>query len=98
MKPTPDLHLKPAAPLSEGWGPPLLVLLCLLFVSFCSCSGTPEELSAKHTKRGNEYVQKEKYREAVIEYKNAVKAKPDDGTLHWKLAQALLEAKDIRNA
>jgi putative flippase GtrA len=23
MKPTPDLHLKPAAPLSEGWGPPL---------------------------------------------------------------------------
>jgi len=75
-----------------------LVLLCLMFVSFCSCSGTPEELAAKHTRRGDEYVQKEKYREAVIEYKNAVKAKPDDGTLHWKLAQASLEAKDIRNA
>ena len=23
MKPTPDLHLKPINPLSEGWGPPL---------------------------------------------------------------------------
>jgi hypothetical protein len=24
MKPTPDLHLKPINPLSEGWGPPLI--------------------------------------------------------------------------
>lgn len=74
-------------------------LLLLLFVSFgfvASCSSTPEQLVAKHGKRGDEYMQKEKYREAVIEYKNAVKAVPADGKIRWKLAQAALEAKDLR--
>ena len=65
---------------------------------FTSCSSTPEQIVAKHSRRGDEYMQKEKFREAVIEYKNAVKAGPNDGKLHWKLAQAALEARDLRTA
>ena len=40
----------------------------------------------------------EKFKEAVIEYRNAVKAVPKDPAAHWKLAKASIEAKDIRTA
>ncbi|MFA6146735.1 MAG: tetratricopeptide repeat protein [bacterium] len=43
-------------------------------------------------------MKEEKYKEAVIEYKNAVKAVPKDPSAHWKLAKASIEAKDIRTA
>ena len=61
---------------------------CLAAVFLFSCSSTPAELVAKHTKRGDEFAQKEKYKEAVIEYKNAVKAGPSDASLRFKLAKA----------
>ena len=63
-----------------------------------SCSSTPAEKATKHTKLGDEYVQKEKFPEAVIEYKNAVKAGPNDASLRWKLAKAAMESKDVRLA
>ena len=63
-----------------------------------SCDRSPEAKLAKHVKRGDAYVKEEKYREAVIEYKNAVQAVPKDAAAHWKLAKALLEAKDLRTA
>lgn len=67
-------------------------------VFFGSCDRSPEAKLAKHVKRGDEYVKEEKFKEAVIEYRNAVKAVPKDPAAHWKLAKASLEAKDIRTA
>src|SRR4030067_1113292 len=72
--------------------------LCLLVVVMIGCSSSPEELRARHTKRGDEYFRKEMYKEAVIEYKNAVKAAPKDSSLRLKLAKAALEAKNINTA
>lgn len=73
--------------------------LCLVAVlAVASCSDTPAELVVKHTRRGDEFVQKEKFKEAVIEYKNAAKAAPDDARVRWKLAKAALDAKDFRTA
>src|SRR4030067_674934 len=72
----------------------VLLLAAFLF----SCSSTPAELIAKHTKRGDEYLAQGKFNEAVIEYKNAVKAGPNDSALRLKLAKAALEGKDIRTA
>jgi tetratricopeptide (TPR) repeat protein len=63
-----------------------------------SCDRSPEANLAKHVKRGDEYVTEEKFKEAVIEYRNAVKAVPKDPAAHWKLAKASLEARDIRTA
>ncbi|TFG61297.1 MAG: tetratricopeptide repeat protein [Deltaproteobacteria bacterium] len=63
-----------------------------------SCSRSPEATLAKHVKRGDEYVREEKFKEAVIEYKNAVKAVPKDSGAHWKLAKAAIEAKDVQTA
>ena len=63
-----------------------------------SCDRSPEATLAKHVKRGDGYVKEEKFKEAVIEYRNAVKAVPKDPAAHWKLAKASIETKDIRTA
>jgi len=77
-----------------------IVMACWVVaaVFFGSCDRSPEGKLAKHVKRGDEYVKEEKFKEAVIEYKNAVKAVPKDSAAHWKLAKASIEAKDIRTA
>jgi len=82
-------------------------MLRSLFVGACwilvavflgSCDGSPEATLAKHVKRGDAYVKEEKFQEAVIEYRNAVKAVPRDPEAHWKLAKASIEAKEITTA
>src|SRR5512141_1536880 len=77
-----------------------IMVACWIVVAvfFGSCDRSPEATLAKHVKRGDEYVKEEKFREAAIEYRNAVKAVPKDPAAHWKLAKASLEAKDIRTA
>jgi tetratricopeptide (TPR) repeat protein len=67
-------------------------------IFFGSCDRSPEATLARHVKRGDEYVKEEKFKEAAIEYRNAVKADPKDPSAHWKLAKASIEAKDIRTA
>ena len=59
-----------------------------------SCSEAPSERAAKHESRGDGYVQQEKFREAVIEYKNAARATPDNPSIHWKVAKAASRVGD----
>ena len=40
--------------------------------------------------RGEEYLNSQQYREAVIEFKNAVKAVPDNPQAHYKLGDAYI--------
>ena len=76
----------------------LMAFWILAAVLLGSCDRSPEAKLAKHVKRGDEYAKEEKFKEAVIEYKNAVKAVPMDPAAHWKLAKASIEAKDLRTA
>lgn len=73
-------------------------LLRVYVIGFCaflvSCSEAPSERAAKHERRGDGYVQQEKFREAVIEYKNAARATPDNPAIHWKLAKAASQLGD----
>ncbi len=71
-------------------------IVAVLF--FSSCDRSPEAKLARHIKRGDEYAKTEKFKEAVIEYKNAVKAVPGDVGAHWKLAKVSMETRDIRTA
>ena len=73
--------------------------LALCFTAaFWSCSQSSEEQFAQHVDRGDRYVAQEKYAEAVIEYKNAVRAAPNDVATHWKLAQAASTINDFTTA
>lgn len=76
----------------------LLACWTVVAVFLGSCESSPEATLTKHVKRGDGYVKEEKFKEAVIEYRNAVKAVPTDAAAHWKLAKAALETKDIRTA
>jgi tetratricopeptide (TPR) repeat protein len=75
-----------------------IFVLGLTAILLLDCSSSPEAMLAKHTKRGDRYYAERKFPEAVIEYRNAVKAVPKDANAHWKLAKAALATKDIRTA
>jgi tetratricopeptide (TPR) repeat protein len=63
-------------------------------LTVAGCSEAPANRAAKHESRGDGYAQQEKFREAVIEYKNAVQATPDNSALQWKLAKVAFQAGD----
>ena len=74
--------------------------LCLVVstVSLVSCSEAPSERAARYETRADGYVQQEKFRDAVIEYKNAARATPDNPAIHWKLAKAASKVGDLSTA
>lgn len=74
------------------WFSHLCLSVSLAFL--VSCSGSSGERAAKHESRGDAYLQQEKFREAVIEYKNAARATPDSPAIQWKLAQAASKVGD----
>jgi tetratricopeptide (TPR) repeat protein len=74
----------------------IVLLTCALL--FASCKASPESRAKKHVMRGDKYLSQEQFREALIEYKNAVDALPDNPDLRWKLANAAIEARDHRTA
>lgn len=84
-----------------GEGMKRFVILCFLFTMtllLSNCSESSDERAIKHVRRGDEYARKEQFKEAVIEYKNAVDALPDNTDLRWKLSRAALKANDFGTA
>jgi tetratricopeptide (TPR) repeat protein len=85
----------------------LLVLLVLLG----GCARSPEARKARHLERGDGYFKAEKYREAILEYRNALRiegthghATRQLGFAHYELGELgqayryLLKARDLRSA
>ncbi len=59
----------------------------VLFTSGWGCTQmSAEEKKAEHLSRGQGYFAEEKYREALIEYKNVVQIDPKDAGAHYQLA------------
>ncbi|HMF61824.1 MAG TPA: tetratricopeptide repeat protein, partial [Vicinamibacterales bacterium] len=56
-------------------------------VLFAGCSRDPVAKAAKYTKSGDAYVAKQQLPQAQIEYRNAIKARPDWAEPHYKLAK-----------
>lgn len=79
--------------ISAGCG----LVLCLV-AAVWSCSRSNEEQFVEHLERGDRYAKQQQYAEAVIEYKNAVRAAPNDVATHWKLAQSALAVRDLTTA
>ena len=70
---------------------PSLALVVLL-TGLVACSTDPKVKAEKFLARGDAYVAQHKYRDAIIEYRNAVKAQPARADVHYKLAQAYTAA------
>lgn len=68
---------------------PTAVLACLLLaVGATACRQDPAATAAAFVASGDRYVEKQQYREAILEYRNALEHQPDAAAVHSKLARA----------
>src|SRR5262249_27315560 len=74
---------------SRGYAP--LASLFVLVLIFYGCGGDTQSKKTAYIQRGEAYVAKEKYAEAIIEFSNAVKLDPKDAQAHYQLALKYLK-------
>src|SRR5437899_10597161 len=63
-----------------------IVVLLTVVAAMAGCSRSPEAKKARHLDRGDRYFAREQYREAVIEYQNALRIEPANARAIWQLA------------
>ena len=69
----------------------LVLSLGLIAVLSVGCSRDPNVRKQKYFESGQHYLDKGQYREAAIQFKNAVQIDSTYGNAHYGLAQALLK-------
>src|SRR5208337_1216738 len=69
----------------------VVVAVCLLTVLLTGCSRDPNVRKQKFYESGQRYFDKGQYREAAIQYKNAIQIDSTYGNAHYQLALALLK-------
>src|SRR5438067_76245 len=74
----------------------LVVFGCLGAVS--ACAKDPEVAKREYVQKGDQYVAQKKYKEAVIEYRNAVQQDARFGDARFKLAETYAQLGEIQNA
>ncbi|MFQ5544248.1 MAG: tetratricopeptide repeat protein, partial [Nitrospiria bacterium] len=67
-------------------------MLFLIILTGCSSA---ESKKAKHLARAEDYIQEEKFPEAIIEYRNAIQIDPEDAETQYKLGIAHLKIGDL---
>ncbi len=76
------------------------LLLAIPLLMAVGCSNDADRL-ARHQQAGDQFMANQQYREAVIEYRNAVQLAPESAAHHYQLGQALLNLgtqSDLHNA
>src|SRR5438270_13588201 len=75
----------------------VIALFCLL-VTLAACNRDPNVRKQKYLDSGNRYVQAGKYREASIEFMNAIKIDPSFAAAHYANGQVLLKTGNFSAA
>ena len=75
----------------------LLVTLGLLS-TLVACKGDPAVKKQKYLESGNRYLDKKQFKEATIQYQNAIQIDPQFATAHYKLSQAYMGSGNWRGA
>jgi tetratricopeptide (TPR) repeat protein len=76
----------------------LLLSCCVITALFTGCSRDPNVRKQKYFDSGEKYFAESKYREAVIQYLNAVQIDPRFAQAHYQLSQAYLKLGDKNHA
>ena len=76
----------------------LVLPIILLATVFSGCSRDPNVRKQKYLHSGQSYVEKGKYREAGIEFVNALKIDPNYADAHYELAQVFLKTQQPARA
>ena len=87
--------MNPTVTARRSWlGPALLIVLLLLG----ACARSPEARKARHLDRGDGYFKQQKYREAVLEYTNALRIETGNRRGIRQLGLAHYELGDLKDA
>ncbi len=70
----------------------------LLSLTLMSCSSSPEAQEARYLSKAKSLVAKKEYARALIEFKNAAKAKPKDAEPYYQVGLAYLAKGDPEDA
>src|ERR1035441_6322174 len=73
----------------------LVAVILAVLVGLASCSRDPEVVKKHYLESGNKYFDKGRYKEASIQYRNALKRDPKYGAAYYKLALVSLKTSDI---
>jgi tetratricopeptide (TPR) repeat protein len=76
----------------------LVAVILAVLVGFTSCSRDPTVVKKRYLESGNKYFDKGRYKEASIQYRNALKRDPRYGAAHYKLALVSLKVGDVVGA
>src|ERR1019366_7337557 len=76
----------------------LIAFLPMLILGLSSCTLSPEARRDRYLASGKKLVEKKDYRRAVLEFKNALKAKPRYAEIYYQLGLADIGANDVREA
>jgi tetratricopeptide (TPR) repeat protein len=69
-----------------------------VLVGLASCSRDPNVVKKRYLESGNKYFEKGRYKEASIQYRNALKRDPKYGAAYYKLALVNIKLGDIPGA
>src|SRR5512133_198478 len=72
----------------------IAVILAVL-LGLVSCSRDPNVVKKRYLESGNKYFENGRYKEASIQYRNALKRDPKFGQAHYKLALVALKVGDV---
>lgn len=72
-----------------------VALAAIAGAALFGCQSDEAKLN-EHLSRGDTYLEQEKYKEAIIEYKSALQLDPNVAAAHWGLAQSHLKNEQVR--
>lgn len=75
-----------------------VLTLCLIPALLTSCSLDPNARKQKYFQSGQRYLEKHEYREAAIEFTNAVRIDPGFAEAHFQLAESCLNMQQLDRA
>src|SRR3954470_4091292 len=75
-----------------------LIVFVTLAACIAGCSRDPEATKRKYLASGTKYMQEQKYKEAIVQLRSAVKVDPKFGEARYQLAEAYARAGDAGGA
>lgn len=76
----------------------LAAIVLAMLLGLMACSRDPQVVKKRYFESGNKYFQNGRYKEASIQYRNALKRDARYGPAHYKLALTSLKTNDIGSA